>query len=76
MWDSTFQKRATVHQDNTKKFFLYLRSLFGFFTWETELGLSCKQYHFLRLKNFKFLIRTMNLVDGPTKNFIEYYITS
>lgn len=42
----------------------------------TELGSSCKQYHFLRLKNFKFLIRTMNLVDGPTKNFIEYYITS
>lgn len=58
------------------KFLLCFRSLFVYFTWEPELGSNCKQCHFLRLTNFKFLIKAMNLADGAITIFNEFYITS
>lgn len=52
---------------------VFLFSLLGNLT---DLGSSCKQCHFLRPTNFKFLIKTMNLAEGAIIIFNEFYITS
>lgn len=72
------RKERVFTKITQNKFFFCVSevSLFSSLGNLTDLGLSCKQCHFLRLTNFKFLIKTMNLADGAITIFNELYKTS